>query len=191
MANDDTPAGFFSRWSRRKIDVREGRELDEPQLSSVSAPGMTQPVNSVVSAASAVSASDEADAKPLPTMADAQQLTPDSDFKGFMTQGVAPDVKNVAMKKLFADPHFNVMDGMDIYIDDYSQPDPLPLAMLRKMTSAQTLNLFDEESGSAEKAIVQAGDIGESVASTPMVVVPSGSTEHKTSQLIEPQTKDS
>ena len=39
---------------------------------------------------------------------------------------VAPDVKNAAMKKLFADPHFNVMDGMDTYIDDYSKPDPIP-----------------------------------------------------------------
>jgi hypothetical protein len=39
---------------------------------------------------------------------------------------VAPEVKNAAFKKLFADPHFNVMDGLDIYIDDYSKPDPLP-----------------------------------------------------------------
>jgi hypothetical protein len=62
-----------------------------------------------------------------------------------MARGVAPDVKNAAMKKLFADPHFNVMDRLDIYIDDYSQPDPLPLAMLRQMTSAKTLNLFDDE----------------------------------------------
>jgi hypothetical protein len=31
-------------------------------------------------------------------------------------------VKNAAMKKLFADPHFNVMDRLDIYIDDYSSP---------------------------------------------------------------------
>ena len=62
-----------------------------------------------------------------------------------MGQGVAPEVKNAAMKKLFADPHFNVMDRMDIYIDDYSQPDPLPLAMLRQMNGAKFLNLFEEE----------------------------------------------
>ena len=62
-----------------------------------------------------------------------------------MARGVTPDVKNAAMKKLFTDPHFNVMDRMDIYIDDYSQPDPLPMAMLRQMTSAKTLNLFNDE----------------------------------------------
>jgi hypothetical protein len=62
-----------------------------------------------------------------------------------MARGVAPDVKNAAVKKLFADPHFNVMDRLDIYIDDYSQPDPLPMAMLRQMVSAKTLGLFDDE----------------------------------------------
>jgi hypothetical protein len=49
------------------------------------------------------------------------------------------------MKKLFADPHFNVMDGLDIYIDDYSKSDPIPEAMLRAMTSSKFLKLFDEE----------------------------------------------
>lgn len=62
-----------------------------------------------------------------------------------MARDVAPEVKNVAMKKLFADPHFNVMDGLDIYIDDYTQPDPLPAAMLRQMVSAQFLNLVEPQ----------------------------------------------
>jgi hypothetical protein len=54
-----------------------------------------------------------------------------------MARGVTTDVRNAAVKKLFADPHFNVMDRLDIYIDDYSQPDPLPAAMLRQMVSAR------------------------------------------------------
>ena len=74
-----------------------------------------------------------------------QVLTPASDFKPFMARGVTPDVRNAAVKKLFADPHFNVMDRLDIYIDDYSQPDPLPAAMLRQMASAQFLKLFDDD----------------------------------------------
>jgi hypothetical protein len=92
----------------------------------------------------------------MPTLADTEQLTPESDFTGFMARGVAPDVKNAAMKKLFTDPHFNVMDRLDIYIDDYTQPDPLPVAMLRQMSSAKTLNLFDDEPPSA--AQTNAGD---------------------------------
>ncbi|WP_309246525.1 DUF3306 domain-containing protein [Ramlibacter montanisoli] len=63
---------------------------------------------------------------PLPTLADTESLTKDSDFTRFVQPGVSPEVKNAAMKKLFADPHFNVMDGLDTYIDDYGKPDPIP-----------------------------------------------------------------
>jgi hypothetical protein len=77
----------------------------------------------------------------LPTLADVEQLTPQSDFSTFMTQGVSPDVRNAAMKKLFTDPHYNVMDGLDIYIGDYNTPDPLPEGMLAKMVGAQFLGL--------------------------------------------------
>ena len=161
MANDDTPAGFLSRWSRRKADVREGRPLAEPALS----PSVTGPANAPAltpnaaasapgaptSSASLPEPKTEPVAKPVPTLADTQQLTPESDFTDFMSRGVAPDVKNAAMKKLFADPHFNVMDRMDVYIDDYSQSDPLPMAMLRQMASAQTLGLFDDALETAAK----------------------------------------
>ena len=144
MANDDdSPAGFLSRWSRRKVDERAGRPLDEPQPAVAQLGNL--PANLPTSTHPTTAALDAQAAKPTPTLADTQQLTPESDFTGFMARGVAPDVKNAAMKKLFADPHFNVMDGLDIYIDDYGIPDPLPLAMLRQMTSAKTLNLFDDE----------------------------------------------
>jgi hypothetical protein len=76
---------------------------------------------------------------------DAQALTPQSDFKRFVAADVDPEVKNAAMKQLFTDPHFNVMDRMDVYIDDYSIPDPLPESMLRQMASAKFLNLFDDD----------------------------------------------
>jgi Protein of unknown function (DUF3306) len=79
------------------------------------------------------------------TLADAQALTTESDFRPFIARDVAPEVKNAAMKKLFSDPHFNVMDRLDTYIDDYTQPDPIPPAMLRSLASAKFLGLFDEE----------------------------------------------
>jgi hypothetical protein len=152
VANDDTPSGFLSRWSRRKADVREGRPLDEPSGSPVAAslPASVRAEASGLQVAPLEQPLEQV-ARPLPTMADAQQLTPESDFSGFMTKDVTPDVKNMAMKKLFTDPHFNVMDGMDVYIDDFTQPDPLPMAMLRQMASAKAMNLFDDEpSGSPE-----------------------------------------
>jgi hypothetical protein len=54
-------------------------------------------------------------------------------------------VKNAAMKKLFADPHFNVMDGLDTYIDDYGKADPIPPEMLASLMSNKFLNLFEEK----------------------------------------------
>lgn len=78
-------------------------------------------------------------------MEDVQGLTPSSDFQTFMRQGVPGEVRNAAMKKLFTDPHFNVMDGLDIYIGDYNTPDPLPAGMLEKMVGAELLNLFPKK----------------------------------------------
>jgi hypothetical protein len=88
-------------------------------------------------------------AEPLPTMADVALLSRDSDYSRFVASGVDDSVKNAAMKKLFADPHFNVMDGLDTYIDDYGKPDPIPLAMLRQMNQSKLLGLFDTEEDEA------------------------------------------
>ena len=62
-------------------------------------------------------------------------------------------------QKLFADPHFNVMDGLDIYIDDYTKTEPIPAAMMAKMVSAQFLKLVDDpEEQQKEKAAAAASD---------------------------------
>ena len=185
MASDESPAGFLSRWSRRKVEVREGRALDEPTPASLpTAKTVVQPP-SVDSATPA--ASDTPPQVPTPTLADAEQLTPDSDFTGFMARGVAPEVKNAAMKKLFADPHFNVMDRMDIYIDDYGLPDPLPLAMLRQMTSAKALNLFDDTTDEADT--VSPDNVGDKPdGPEAKVVAQSAPTENNSN--IEPPTHD-
>jgi hypothetical protein len=97
--------------------------------------------------------------KPAPSMADVQSLTKDSDYTQFMAGEVAPEVKNAAMKKLFADPHFNVMDRMDVYIDDYGQTDPIPQAMLRQMVSAKFLNLFEGDEDAQKDADATVNDI--------------------------------
>ena len=78
-------------------------------------------------------------------MDDVAQLTPTSDFSRFVAPNVDDGVKRAAMKKLFSDPHFNVMDGLDTYIDDYGRPDPIPESMLRRMTQSAFLGLFDHE----------------------------------------------
>ena len=67
-------------------------------------------------------------AAPPPTLDDVAVLTRESDYSRFVAPDVDGGVSNAALKKLFSDPHFNVMDGLDTYIDDYSKPDPLPPA---------------------------------------------------------------
>ena len=136
--------GFFDRWSRRK---QQARDSEAPAVAPAEVvPDAVPPVSPEAPVAVASPAApSEPGAPPPPTLADTTALTIDSDFKPFMAKGVAPEVKNAAFKKLFADPHFNVMDRLDIYIDDYSIPSPLPESVLRQMASAKFLNLFEEE----------------------------------------------
>ena len=137
--------GFLGRWSQRKQAVREGKPLVEPALTET-APEAKLPEKAAEGAAVGnVEVPDVAAKAPPPTLDEANQLHGDSDFRPFIARDVAPEVRNAAMKKLFADPHYNVMDRLDTYIDDYSQPDPLPLSMLRQMASAKFLNLFEDE----------------------------------------------
>jgi hypothetical protein len=64
-------------------------------------------------------------------------LTFESDFKAFMHAKVEEGVKRAALKKLFADPRFNVMDGLDTYIDDYTKSDPIPEELLSQLQHAR------------------------------------------------------
>ena len=156
--------GFLGRWSQRKQAQRAGLPLDEP--TALAPPTVVvqqhdkqddkQEVSQAAKQAGPASAAPDpaapAPAAELPSLEDAARLSTESDFRPFMSRGVAPEVRNAAMKKLFADPHFNVMDRLDIYIDDYSLPDPLPASMLRQMASAQFLKLFDDDNESAPAA---------------------------------------
>jgi len=83
---------------------------------------------------------------PPPTLADVAALSKESDYSRFVATDVDPAVKNAAMKKLFAsDPHFNVMDGLDVYIDDYNRFEPIPRNLLRQLVNARAMGLLDDE----------------------------------------------
>lgn len=84
-----------------------------------------------------------ADQLPADGIVDAESLLrnlgPDSDFGVFLREEVSEDIRRQAMKKLFADPHYNVMDGLDTYIADYSVSDPIPPEMLAGLRQMQDL----------------------------------------------------
>lgn len=141
---------FFSRWSRRKAQVRSGQPLPaeppapEPPVAvaPVTAPGAVEGLAPATLPPSAPA--EPAEPRPAPTLDDVARLSLDGDFKPFVAHGVPAEVRNAAVKKLFTDPHYNVMDGLDIYIDDYSKPSPLSAVDMAKMVGAQFLKLVDD-----------------------------------------------
>ena len=145
MAEHDD--GFLSRWARRKALVKQGAEVPaeaaRPVVAGRDAP--PEPATPPKPAAPVVAETAAPPPAPAPTLEDVAQLTKDSDYSRFVAQGVDPSVRNAAMKKLFTDPHFNVMDGLDIYIGDYNTFEPLPQSMLRQLVSARALGLIDDE----------------------------------------------
>jgi hypothetical protein len=64
-------------------------------------------------------------------------LTFESDFTAFMKPDVDPSLQRLALKKLLRDPRFNVMDGLDTYIDDYSKPDPIDPDIVKELMQAR------------------------------------------------------
>ncbi|HEX5738611.1 MAG TPA: DUF3306 domain-containing protein [Hydrogenophaga sp.] len=151
MTTED--GNFFSRWSRRKVQVRSGEALPPEPAPPLPAAAAT-PVAVVAPPANVEPRPAEKPEEPPPalTLDDVARLTPESDFSSFVARGVPANVRNAAVKKLFTDPHFNVMDGLDIYIDDYSQPSPLSAAEMAKMVGAQFLKLVDDPNDKREPA---------------------------------------
>ena len=108
--------GFLGRWSRRKHAAAAGTPL--PEATTVQAPPPDPGVVTVPE-------------EPLP---DPALLTISDDFTPFLKARVAPELKKAAMKRLFSDPGFNEIDGLDVYLDDFNLIPDLPatdLAMLR------------------------------------------------------------
>lgn len=157
--------GFLRRWSRLKGS--NGQE--QPQLPAGAVAGHEEdachaPAGAGIrpgrseaasppAAATAAPASVPAPvpASPAawsPTLEDAMRLTPESDYSAYVAQGVDKAVRRLALQKLFADPHFNQMDGLDIYMGDYNRAEPLPASMLAALRQAQ--GFLQEECASAE-----------------------------------------
>jgi uncharacterized protein DUF3306 len=111
---------FLSRWSRRK---EEARNAPPPAPA-----GKTKAPES-----------------PAPELPSLDKLSIDSDFRPFFHPKVDEDVRRAALKKLFGDPRFNVMDGLDVYIDDYSKTEPIPPEMMAGLRQAQNILQWAKE----------------------------------------------
>jgi uncharacterized protein DUF3306 len=132
---DDNKEAFVERWSRMKQEAKDQPPAQAPDKA--------------------------VDPKaPPPELPPVDKLTIDSDFRDFFHPKVGEDVRRAALKKLFSDPRFNVMDGLDVYIDDYSKTEPIPPEMLAGLRQAQNILKWaredTEERERKEKELQQA-----------------------------------
>ncbi len=114
--------GFLARWSRLKTE--------EPS-----------PATPPAAAARADVAAESTEAPPLP---DIEELTIESDFRGFLHPKVDDNVRRAALRKLFSDPHFNIPDPYEPYSRDFNIADPIPPEMLATLKQAEQL-VFGEK----------------------------------------------
>jgi len=117
------PEGFLQRWARRKatgVSRSASPESDARQRAERNdAPAGDRP--------------------DVPTLADVARLSSDADYSAFVAHGMDSQVRRAAMKKLFSDPHFNVVDGLDIYMGDYTRSAPIPAVMLAALRHTQSM----------------------------------------------------
>lgn len=108
---------FLARWAKRKAQARRG-ELPKDELPKA-APAATVTEPSGQTGELQADAGDEV--APDLNLPSIEELGPGSDFKPFMAQGVPVDVKNQALKKLWAsNPLYNHIDMLDDYCEDYT-----------------------------------------------------------------------
>ena len=155
------PESFLTRWSRRKRAAE--RETERPAESAapeVPATALAKPGGERVAAGAPAStpapvrdpaAPAEAALPPIESLDGLR-----SDYQAFFQQPVDEGLRRAALKKLFADPHFNQMDMLDVYVDDYTQFEPLPAALRMRLPSARAF-LLDSELAALE-ATEAAGD---------------------------------
>jgi len=168
---------FLSRWSRRKVAARKGERQDEV------VPAAT-PVEAVAPRPTAQPPAPP----PLPPV---ESLTPESDFTPFMGSEVDPGLRRQALRTLFRDPRFNVMDGLDVYIDDYSKPDPIPadwLGKLNQMARLGDYRLPEDEPRDSESPR-QDGEAPENSPQEQPVASEPGSTASDTSAAGAPASE--
>jgi len=140
MIDDEkSPPGFsLRRWSARKRAAVGAAGVTPPTTPAPATSGTAAATATTTGSIAAAPPVDGGEDRAVPAaLPPIETLTPSSDFRPFMRPDVDPALRQAALHKLFADPQFNVMDGLDVYIDDYSKPDPISPEMVRALHHAR------------------------------------------------------
>jgi hypothetical protein len=115
--SDSSQENLLSRWSRRKLQsVDEAITADEAgALEQKPLPEQELPSDNLVS--------EEVIQQPILTDVDMpaiESLDETSDFSMFMSSGVSDQLRNMALRKMFKAPVYNIRDGLDDYDELYT-----------------------------------------------------------------------
>ncbi len=140
--HSSTEGRFFSRWSSRKqnardtsaretTDVEQSEDATERPADSTAQNLSTANDNESVTSADATGQALPAEQSPdeiVLTDADMPSLdtlSDSSDYSGFFSQGVSPELRKQALRHLFSHAVFNQRDGLNDYDEDYTTFEPL------------------------------------------------------------------
>lgn len=164
--NDET---FFSRWSRRKAEqpskviAESGTETDtQSERQPIAQPEqalapISDEITSEISAQANNSDSNSDNGEPIPLTDDdmpaIESLSEESDYSQFLSSGVSDELRNLALRKLFNLPQFNIVDGLNDYDEDFSKMPALSQEVVARMRSwmqdkqEQVVNETGDETG--------------------------------------------
>ena len=177
----DSKESVLSRWSRRKLEADQLAPAIEDSVPQDAAAGLALP------------AAEELDAVEKPVLTDAdmpdvESLNEDSDFSGFMSSGVSDELRNLALRKLFKAPVFNIRDGLDEYDEDYTYFEKLGDIITCDMKHQIEMQEQKLREAQAAEAEVVEHDEMEEIADDDMQALESGADEIETELDEQPET---
>lgn len=139
MTRDNRPSKdteaepFLARWSRRKLANENPAADASADASAVTDASTESSLDNkyVESAPPDDTAPDSASATPAPSplcdddMPPLESIDAGGDIEAFFSPRVSSSLRRAALKRLFAQPDFNVTDGLDDYCEDYRHFTPL------------------------------------------------------------------
>jgi Protein of unknown function (DUF3306) len=135
----------LSRWSRLKreqldqkdsISKNNKNELTHQKDSAINegaGNNLSVPSNASTEASAPTAASND---NALPSLDD---VSLEKDFTRFMQAKIPEALKRQALKTLFKDAHFNTMDGLDTYVDDYTKFEPITAEEMAGLSSWKSI----------------------------------------------------
>jgi hypothetical protein len=112
--------GRLSRWSRRKQQTTEQTLEEDLALQLAEQDRIEVDLPATVAGQDAQEAEASEAVLTDTDMPAIESLSEDSNFSQFMSSGVSDELRNLALRKMFKAPFFNIRDGLDEYDEDFT-----------------------------------------------------------------------